>query len=113
MTISSGEESLDLNSIKFPTFNPAQLAFFKQMIELHKQDRLNLDPRDTPRPIFNLQWNSLESMQKVYEWLINSNAAVEEAERQERINGTSYEPQQLLASINDDTKGVDLNNLTF
>ncbi len=110
--MSSGE-ALHLNSIRHPGFNQQQLAFFRELTKLYKQDRLGLDPRDTPKKLFDLQWNSLVSGEAAIQWLIDSTLAIQEAEVQERINNTEYDPQKLLATISDDSVGVDLANMTI
>jgi hypothetical protein len=107
------QELPNLDTIHFPKFNTEQIEFFNKMILLLQQDRLVLDPRSTDSTHFNLQWNSLESMELTYKWLIESNYAVIEAETEERIGGNTYSPQEKLDSAGEsDTEVLD-NNLTF
>jgi hypothetical protein len=111
--LSPGGDQLDLNQIQWPKFSPPQLLFFAQMIRIYQQDRLNIDPASLPKKVFDLQWVSLQSMENTFKFLIDGNNAVVEAERDERINGSGYNPQQLLADVHDDSIGVDLNNLSI
>jgi hypothetical protein len=104
-----------LSDIKFPKFNPEQLEFFQQMIELTREDRLQLEPRKADFELFQLQWNGLESMEATYKWLIAGHFAIVNAEVEERVGQGTYDPQQKLEESSGvgQSTGVENNNVTF
>lgn len=113
--MTSGEDTgtRNLNNIDFPQFNQSHLRFFQQAIEICRQERLNLEPREADFHFYQLQWNSLIAKEQEYQWLIDASSAVTVASREDRVHGSGYDPEQLLAGINDNSGGVDLNNLVF
>lgn len=110
-------EIVDLNQLTFPKFNSEQIEFFKGMIQILKNDRLQLDPRTVKPKYFQLQWNSLEAMEGTYRWLIDANFAVIQAEADERVGKEAYNPQKTIDLAGNqvliDNASVNENNSTF
>src|SRR5690606_18247200 len=101
------------DDIKFARFNSEQIKFFQEMVVLLQQERLSLDPGRTEKHLYDLQFVSLQSMERVYQWLVDSTYAILEAERQERIHGEPYNPQLHLENMDEVDVTVKLDNCLF
>jgi hypothetical protein len=75
----------------FPKFREDQLLYFERLIEFTQVQRLALDPGSMKSKAYNLAYISLVGQEQIIDWLISTNAAILNAEFEERVNNKPYD----------------------
>lgn len=96
---SPSKSNLTVDGLQFPDFDDSQIDFFRLMIHLLEQDRLNLEPDKVPKKIFDLQWNCILAMESQFKWLIDFNTARKEAARKSRLTDSQVSAQEIYKTM--------------